>query len=51
MLSGEGRRAKEMAPDLMGMLGGLVDDEGDGVDAGDLADMGKSLLGGFLKRK
>ncbi len=48
MLSGEGQRAREMAPGALGMLGGLLDDEGDGVDAGDLADAGKKLLGGFL---
>jgi hypothetical protein len=48
MLSGEGRRAKEMAPGALGLLGGLLDDEGDGLDAGDLADAGKKLLGGFL---
>ena len=48
MLSGEGQRAKELAPGALGMLGGLLDDEGDGLDAGDLADAGKKLLGGFL---
>ncbi len=51
MLSGEGQRAKEMAPGALGMLGGLLDDEGDGLDIGDIADVGKSLLGGLLKRK
>jgi hypothetical protein len=49
MLSGEGQRAKEMAPGALGMLGGLLDDEGDGLDAGDLADAGKKFLGGFLR--
>ena len=48
MLSGEGQRAKEMAPGALGLLGGLLDDEGDGVDAGDLADAGKGLLGKLL---
>jgi hypothetical protein len=48
MLSGEGRRAKEMAPGALGMLGGLLDDEGDGLDAGDIADAGKGLLGKLL---
>ena len=48
MLSGEGKRAKEMAPGALGMLGGLLDDEGDGVDAGDIADAGKKFLGGLL---
>ena len=49
LLSGEGKRAREMAPGALGMLGGLLDDEGDGLDAGDIADAGKKLLGGFLK--
>lgn len=48
MLTGEGQRAKEMAPGALGMLGGLLDDEGDGLDAGDIADAGKSLLGKLL---
>ena len=48
MLSGEGKRATEMAPGALGLLGGLLDNEGDGLDAGDLADAGKKLLGGFL---
>jgi hypothetical protein len=48
MLSGEGQRAKEMAPGALGLLGGLLDDEGDGLDAGDIADAGKKFLGGFL---
>jgi hypothetical protein len=48
MLSGEGQRAREMAPGALGMLGGLLDDEGDGLDAGDIADAGKGLLGKLL---
>lgn len=48
MLSGEGQRAKEMAPGALGLLGGLLDDEGDGLDAGDLADAGKGLLGKLM---
>lgn len=48
MLSGEGKRAKEMAPGALGFLGGLLDDEGDGLDAGDIADAGKGLLGKLL---
>ena len=51
MLSGEGQRAKEMAPGALGMLGGLLDDEGDGLDAGDLADAGKGLLGKLMGGK
>jgi hypothetical protein len=51
MLAGEGQRAKEMAPGAMDLVGGLLDDEGDGLDAGDVADAGKKLLGGFLGRK
>jgi len=48
MLSGEGQRAKEMAPGAFGMLGSLLDDEGDGLDAGDIADAGKGILGKLL---
>lgn len=48
MLSGEGQRAKQMAPGALGLLGGLLDDEGDGLDAGDIADAGKGLLGKLL---
>jgi len=51
MLAGEGQRAKELAPGGMGLLGSLLDDEGDGLDAGDLADAGKKLLGGLMGRK
>ena len=48
MLSGEGKRAREMAPGALGLVGGLLDGEGDGVDAGDLADAGKGLFGKLL---
>jgi hypothetical protein len=48
MLTGEGQRAKEMAPGALGILGSLLDDEGDGLDAGDLADAGKKFLGGLM---
>jgi len=51
MLSGEGQRARQMAPSGLGLIGNLLDDEGDGLDAGDLADAGKKLLGGFLGRR
>ena len=51
MLTGEGQRAREMAPGALGLLGSLLDNEGDGLDAGDLADAGKGLLGRFLRRK
>jgi hypothetical protein len=52
MLAGEGKRAKELAPGALGLLGSLLDDEGDGLDAGDLADAGKKFLGGLMgKRK
>ena len=49
MLAGEGKRAKEVAPGALGTLGSLLDREGDGLDAGDLADAGKKLLGGFVR--
>jgi hypothetical protein len=29
----------------------MLDDEGDGLDAGDLADAGGKLLGGLLKKR
>jgi hypothetical protein len=48
MLTVEGQRAREMAPGAMGVLGSLLDDEGDGLDAGDLADAGKKFLGGLM---
>jgi hypothetical protein len=51
MLAGEGKRAKEMAPGALGILGSLLDDEGDGLDAGDVADAGKRLLGGLMGRR
>lgn len=51
LLSGEGERAREMAPDALGIVGSLLDSEGDGLDAGDVADVGKKLLGGFLRKR
>jgi hypothetical protein len=51
MLAGEGKKAKEMAPGGLGLLESLLDDEGDGLDAGDMVDAGKKLLGGFLGRQ
>lgn len=51
MLAGEGQRAREVAPGAMSLLGSLLDDEGDGLDAGDLADAGKKLLGGLLRKQ
>jgi len=45
----EGKRAKEVAPGALGLLGSLLDDEGDGLDAGDLADAGKKFLGGLMR--
>jgi hypothetical protein len=49
LLAGEGKRAKEVAPGALGLLGSLLDDEGDGLDAGDLADAGKKFLGGLMR--
>lgn len=51
MLAGEGQRAKEVAPGGLSLLGSLLDDEGDGLDAGDLADAGKKFLGGLLRKR
>ena len=51
MLAGEGQRAREVAPGAMNLLGSLLDDEGDGLDAGDLADAGKKLFGGLFRKQ
>lgn len=47
MLAGERQRAHQQAPaGLAGVLGGLLDDEGDGLDIGDVADAAGKLFGG-----
>jgi hypothetical protein len=51
MLGAERQRASQTAPDAMGMLGKLLDSDGDGDVADDVAKLGASLLGGFLGRK
>lgn len=52
MLAGERRQARRMAPEgVVGMLGALLDDEGDGLDVGDVADAGSKFLGGLFKKR
>jgi hypothetical protein len=48
MLAGERRQARQMAPE--GLVG-LLDDEGDGLDAGDVADAGSKLRGGLFRKR
>ncbi len=51
MLGGEREAIEKKAPVEMGVLGNLLDADGDGdVDMSDLAQKGMGLLGGFLKR-
>ena len=51
MLGAEKQRAAQAAPDAMGMLGKLLDSDGDGSIVDDVAQLGAGLLGGFLGRK
>lgn len=48
MLGGERRRAERAAPDAMGMLGQLLDSDGDGQVIDDLAKLGSGFLGQML---
>jgi len=48
MLGGEQRKAPAGAGDAMGMVGKLLDRDGDGDVADDIASIGKGLLGSFL---
>lgn len=51
MLTGEGERARTAAPEgLAGILAGLLDQEGDGLDIGDVADAAGKVLGGLQDR-
>ncbi len=52
MLVGERQRARQQAPaGLAGVLGGLLDQEGDGLDIGDVADAAGKLFGGRGDRR
>lgn len=52
MLTGEGQRARQQAPaGLAGVLGALLDSEGDGLDIGDIADAAGKLFGGLGDRR
>lgn len=48
MLGGERRRAEQMEPGAMGMLGSLLDSDGDGDVKDDLARIGMGMLGKML---
>jgi hypothetical protein len=50
LLGAEREVAQQRAPQAMDMLGGLLDSDGDGQVADDLADLGGSLLGGLFGR-
>jgi hypothetical protein len=49
MLGGERDEMARRQPKAMGALAGLLDSDGDGSIMDDVADLGGSLLGGFLK--
>jgi len=48
LLGTEHRRAEKKAPEAMGLVGQLLDSDGDGQIADDLARLGTGLLGKFL---
>ncbi len=51
MLGGEREQIERQAPGMAGMVGQLLDADGDGSVADDLLKMGGGLLGGFLGKK
>ncbi len=51
MLGQESARAERREPAAMGMLGKLLDSDGDGQIGDDVAKLGTSLLGSFLRRR
>ncbi len=51
MLGAEKARAAQAAPGAVGMLGKLLDSDGDGSIVDDVTQLGAGLLGGFLRRK
>lgn len=51
MLGQESQVAQTREPSAMGMLGKLLDADGDGQIGDDVAKLGSSLLGSFLKRR
>lgn len=48
LLGAEHRRAEKKAPEAMGLVGQLLDSDGDGQVADDLARLGAGMLGKFL---
>ena len=51
LLTEERRAAESAVPDLASLAGLLIDNDGDGLDLGDLGKAGGSLLGGLFKKK
>ncbi len=51
MLGGARDQMATAQPQAMDMLSGLLDSDGDGSIMDDVASIGSSLLGGFLKRR
>ena len=51
LLGGERQRAEREAPDAMGLVGQLLDSDGDGQVLDDVAKIGGSLLGGLFGKK
>ncbi len=49
LLKTESKTAEKKAPDAMGVLGKLLDADGDGTIGDDVADMGMKLLNSFLR--
>ncbi|MFH1176917.1 MAG: hypothetical protein V1750_05880 [Acidobacteriota bacterium] len=49
MLGNESQRAHQAALGAMGMLGQLLDSDGDGNVLDDIAEKGAGLLGSFLR--
>jgi hypothetical protein len=48
LLTGERKAAEQKAPDMMGVLGNLLDTDNDGQVVDDVVKIGSSLLGGLL---
>lgn len=51
MLGGARDEMKRAQPQAMGALAGLLDSDGDGSVMDDVAELGSSILGGFLKKR
>jgi hypothetical protein len=51
MLGQERQAAQQAAPDMMDLLGKMLDSDGDGSAMDDIAKLGSGLLGGLFKRR